>query len=92
MSLLDYFRSSKPKTASVAKERLQILVAHERSFRNQPSYLPQLQKELLEVIRKYVHVDQDAISVNFEQDENQETLELNIILPDYHPASKETRN
>lgn len=44
MSLLDYFRSSKPKTASVAKERLQILVAHERSYRNQPSYLPQLQK------------------------------------------------
>ena len=83
MSLLDYFRSSKPKTAPLAKERLQILVAHERKFRNQPSYLPQLQKELLEVIRKYVNVDQDAISVNFEQDENQETLELNIVLPDY---------
>jgi cell division topological specificity factor len=89
MSLLDYFRSSKPKTASLAKERLQILVAHERSHRNQPSYLPQLQKELLEVIRKYVNVDQDAISVNFEQDENQETLELNIILPDHQHSSKE---
>ena len=48
MSLLDYFRISKIGTASVAKERLQILVAHERSSRNQPSYLPQLQKELLE--------------------------------------------
>ncbi len=88
MSLLDYFRSSKPKTASVAKERLQILVAHERKYRNQPSYLPQLQKELLDVIRKYVNVDQDAISVNFEQDENQETLELNIVLPDQHHSSK----
>jgi len=84
MSLLDYFRISKAGTASLAKERLQILVAHERSSRNQPSYLPQLQKELLEVIRKYVNVEQDAISVNFEQDENQETLELNIVLPDYH--------
>ena len=82
MSLLDYFKISKVSSASLAKERLQILVAHERSSRNQPSYLPQLQKELLEVIRKYVNVDQDAISVNFEQDENQETLELNIILPD----------
>ncbi len=82
MSLLDYFRISKVASASLAKERLQILVAHERSSRNQPSYLPQLQKELLEVIRKYVNVDQDAISVNFEQDENQETLELNIVLPD----------
>ena len=86
MSLLDYFRLSKPKTASLAKERLQILVAHERHSRGQPSYLPQLQKELLEVIRKYVNVDQDAISVNFEQDENQETLELNIVLPDCHQS------
>ncbi|SFE00004.1 cell division topological specificity factor MinE [Nitrosomonas sp. Nm166] len=92
MSLLDYFRSSKPKTASVAKERLQILVAHERKYRNQPSYLPQLQKELLEVVRKYVNVDQDAISVNFEQDENQETLELNIVLPDYQHSSKGLNN
>ncbi|HMU64672.1 MAG TPA: cell division topological specificity factor MinE, partial [Nitrosomonas sp.] len=49
---------------------------------NKPSYLPQLQEELLEVIRKYVNVDQDAISVKFEQDENQETLELNIVLPE----------
>ncbi len=82
MSLLDYFRSSKPNTASLAKERLQILVAHERASRHQPSYLPQLQQELLEVIRKYVNVGQDAITVNFEQDGNQETLELNIVLPD----------
>ncbi|AEF99154.1 cell division topological specificity factor MinE [Methylomonas methanica] len=82
MSLLDYFRSSKPSSASLAKERLQILVAHERSSRNQPSYLPQLQQELLTVIRKYVNVGQDAITVNFEQDGNQETLELNIVLPE----------
>ena len=88
MSLLDYFRTSKPKSAAIAKERLQILVAHERTARNRPSYLPQLQKELLDVIRKYVHIDQDAISVNFEQDENQETLELNIVLPDYQQENK----
>lgn len=85
MSLLDYFRSSKSSSASLAKERLQILVAHERSSKNQPSYLPQLQKELLEVIQKYVNVGQEAISVNFEQDDKQETLELNIVLPDYQP-------
>ncbi len=82
MSLLDYFRTNKPSSASVAKERLQILVAHERASRNQPSYLPKLQQELLAVVRKYVNVEQDAISVNFEQDENQEVLELNIVLPD----------
>lgn len=82
MSLLDYFRTSKPNTASLAKERLQILVAHERASRNQPSYLPDLQKELLDVIRKYVNVSQDAITVHFDQDGNQETLELNIVLPE----------
>ena len=82
MSLLDYFRSTKQSSASIAKERLQILVAHERSSRNQPSYLPKLQQELLAVVQKYVNVGQDAISVNFEQDDEQEVLELNIILPD----------
>ena len=82
MSLLDYFKTSKVSTASLAKEILQILVAHERSSKNQPSYLPQLQKELLAVIQKYVNVSQDAISVSFEQDDGQETLELNITLPD----------
>ena len=82
MSLLDYFKISKVSSASLAKERLQILVAHERSSKNQPSYLPQLQKELLAVIQKYVNVSQDAISVSFEQDDDQETLELNITLPE----------
>ena len=84
MSLLDSFKISKAGSASIAKERLQILVAHERSSRNQPSYLPQLQRELLEVIKKYINVDQEAISFNFEQDDSQETLELNIVLPDLH--------
>ncbi len=88
MSLLDYFKTSKIASASLAKERLQILVAHERSSHNQPSYLPQLQKELLAVIRKYIQVEQDAISVSFEQDENQETLEVNIVLPE--PNTKNT--
>lgn len=82
MSLLDYFKTTKPNSAKLAKERLQILVAHERSSRNQPSYLPALQQELLQVIQKYIQVDQDAISVHFESDDDQETLELNIILPD----------
>ena len=83
MRLLDYFRVSRStNSASISKGRLKILVAHERSERNKPSYLPQLQKELLEVIRKYVTVDRKAISVNLEHDGNQEILELNIILPD----------
>ena len=83
MSLLDYFKAGRKKgTASLAKERLQILVAHERAERNRPSYLPQMQEELLAVVRKYVKVEQDAISITLEQDDNQEILELNIVLPD----------
>jgi cell division topological specificity factor len=84
MGLLDRFRVPlKPKgSASVAKERLQILVAHDRAERNRPSYLPKLQLEILEVIRKYVQVDQDAIQVTYEQEDHREILELNIILPE----------
>ncbi len=83
MGLLDYFRNSQPKgTANVAKERLQILVAHDRAERHRPSYLPKLQREILDVIRKYVDVDMNAVSVNYEQEESHEVLELNIILPD----------
>jgi cell division topological specificity factor len=84
MGLLDFFRTSRPAkgTASVAKERLQILVAHDRAERHRPSYLPKLQREILEVIRKYVDVDMNAVSVSYEQDEHHEILELNIVLPD----------
>lgn len=82
MSLLNYFKSSKPSSASLAKERLQILITHERASINQPPYLPKLQQELLATIKKYVNVGQEAISINYEQDEDQEIFELNIILPE----------
>lgn len=88
MSLLDYFKTSKPSSAAIAKERLQILVAHERASRNQPAYLPKLKQELLAVIQKYFKVSEETISVNLEQDEDRETLELNIILPDEELSKK----
>jgi cell division topological specificity factor len=83
MGLLDYFRNTQQKgTANVAKERLQILVAHDRAERNRPSYLPKLQHEILEVIRKYVDVDMNSVSVTYEQEETHEVIELNIVLPE----------
>lgn len=91
MGLLDYFRGTRQPTAAIAKERLQILVAHERAERSKPDYLPMLQKELLEVIRKYVNVESDAISVTMEQDENREVLELNIVLPEEGSEPKRAR-
>jgi len=82
MSLLDYFKTTKPNSAKLAKERLQILVAHERNTRDQPSYLPAMQQELLQVIQKYIQVDQDSVSVHYDSDDDQETLELNIVIPE----------
>ena len=82
MSLIDYFRGQRKNSASVAKERLQILISHERSRRDAPEYLPRLQKELLAVISKYVRVDEDALKVNVEKDGECEVLEVNVTLPD----------
>ena len=82
MSIFDYFRSKKADTASIAKERLQIIVAHERGKRNQPEYLPKLQQELLAVIRKYVEVDLDQVDVQLDNNGSCSVLELNIVLPE----------
>ena len=84
MSLLDYFRSNKKQnTAQLAKERLQIIVAHERSSRGGPDYLPQLKQDILDVIRKYVQIDPEMVSVQLEQrDGDISILELNVTLPE----------
>lgn len=82
MGLMDLFRKRKPASAAVAKERLMILVAQERATRGGPDYLPLLQRELLEVIRKYVHVDSEDVQVRLDKDGDQEVLELNVLLPD----------
>lgn len=80
MRLLDYFRSQRRKSAAVAKERLQIIVARERTPRGGPDYLPLLREELLNVVRKYVAIDNDAIRIELERDGECEVLELNITL------------
>ncbi|MBK7542292.1 MAG: cell division topological specificity factor MinE [Candidatus Competibacteraceae bacterium] len=84
MGLLDYFRTPPNKSAALAKERLQIIVAHERgsSRRGSPDYLPALKKELLEVVRKYVPIDQSQVKVHLDREGGYEILELNITLPD----------
>ncbi|MFO1265151.1 MAG: cell division topological specificity factor MinE [Rhodoferax sp.] len=84
MSFLSLFLGEKKKTASIAKERLQIILAHERAGRNasQPDYLPALQKELIAVISKYVQINPDDIKVNLERQDNLEVLAVKIELPD----------
>lgn len=81
MSFWDYFRTRKPSTAAVAKDRLQIIVAHERTKRTEPDYLPKLQQELLDVIKKYVQIEQDDVQVQLDRNDSCAVLELNITLP-----------
>ncbi|PVZ64968.1 cell division topological specificity factor MinE [Pelagibaculum spongiae] len=89
MSFMDYFRSSSPKkTASVAKERLQIIVAHQRNTRAQrPDFIPQLEKEIIEVIRKYVAVDDEMVKIEVDKTGNYSVLEVNVTLPDQPAGS-----
>lgn len=81
MSLFNYLRK-KTASASVAKERLQIIISHERSQRNTPDYLPKLQEEILAVLAKYVNVSRDQVSVHLERMGDNSVLELNITMPD----------
>ncbi|MFC3650004.1 cell division topological specificity factor MinE [Dyella humi] len=87
MGILDFLKRKPEPTAVVAKERLRIIVAQERSTRGAPDYLPLLRNELLEVIKKYVNVDLEAININVERDAGHEVLELSVALPDGKPAA-----
>lgn len=83
MGFLSFFLGEKTKTASVAKERLQLILAHERNGRStSPNYLPDLQRELVAVISKYVSINPEDIKVNLERQDDLEVLEVKIELPD----------
>lgn len=81
MSLFDFLKPRK-NTASVAKNRLQIIIAQERSSASAPDYLSLMQREILEVIRKYVNVDADAVKVDFLKDGEHDVLDISVSLPD----------
>lgn len=85
MSIFNYLRKRSNSTASVAKERLQIIISHERTERNKgskPDYLPKLQEEILAVIAKYIPINKDQVSVNLERMGDSSVLELNVTMPD----------
>jgi len=69
-------------SAAIAKERLQIIIAHERAVKNQPDYLPLLQKDLIAVIAKYVPIDTKDIKIDIDKQHGCSVLELNIFLPE----------
>ena len=74
------FLKPKKETASIAKDRLRIIVAQERTTRGAPDYLPMLQRELLEVIKKYVNVDADAVNVKLIKEGEHDVLDISVSL------------
>jgi len=91
MSLLNILRGKRKSTASIAKERLQIIISHERTRRSDdPDYLVKLQREIVDVIAKYVKIDKNAVNVQLKRDDGKNaTLELNITMPEGVVAEEE---
>jgi len=85
VSLLSLFRRT-PPSASVAKERLRIIVAQERSARGGPDYLPLLRREILQVIHKYVNIAPDSVQMSLERESGHDVLELSVALPQKKPS------
>ncbi|MDO8693021.1 MAG: cell division topological specificity factor MinE [Sheuella sp.] len=82
MSFLSFLLGEKKTSANVARERLQIILAHERgSSDTSPDYLPQLQKELIAVISKYVKINPEDIKVSLDRQDSLEVLEVKIEMP-----------
>lgn len=86
MSILDYLQRFRKKesAASIAKERLQIIISHERTRlkNSEPDYLPKLQQELLDVIAKYIKIDRNQVIVQLERMGDNAVLELNVTIPE----------
>jgi cell division topological specificity factor len=80
MSVLRLF-TGRPATAPIARERLQILLAHERSLRGQPDLLMQLREEILAVVSRHVVLDPDKVVVRMDRGKHVSTLEVDIELP-----------
>ena len=88
VGIFSFFRTSPPKrSADQAKERLQVLLALERNASNAPSFLPQLQDDILKVIAKYVQIDNEKVLIEVERGPDVSMLDINIELP----AAVETR-
>ena len=85
MDWLKFFRGETKNTAALAKDRLKVVVAHQREGRmGGPTYLPRLREEILDVVRKYVQVPDNAVNINVQREDGLEVLEINIALPDHH--------
>jgi cell division topological specificity factor len=82
MSWLDYFRARKPESsATAARERLQIVLAHERIGRTREDFLPKLQQEIVAVVARYVAIDPGRVNVSLDRGGDMSTLAIEIEMP-----------
>jgi cell division topological specificity factor len=80
MSLLDLFR--KRGTAPVARERLQILLAHERSsLGTRHELIYELREEILAVVARHIAIDRERVHVRMDRGSDLSTLEIEIEIP-----------
>ena len=78
MRLLDLLFPERRNSAGIAKDRLKIVLAHERASRDAPEFLPALQKDLLEVVGRYVEIRDDTLRVNVGKSSDTSLLEINV--------------
>ncbi len=90
MGIFSFFRSRPKGTANTAKERLQVLIAHQHADSAGPDYLPRLKKDILNVIKKYVDIGEEQVVVQLDSQDDCDVLELNITLPDDAKGSTQT--
>jgi len=79
MNLFNLFR--KPPTAPIARDRLQILLSHERTIAGGSDLVALLREEILAVIKKHVQVDSEKVQVKMERGESVSMLEVDIEIP-----------
>lgn len=78
MKLFTLFRRG---SAPVARERLQILLAHERSTRSEPDLLAVLREEILAVISRHVAYEPDRVQIKLDRGKSVSTLAVDIEIP-----------
>lgn len=79
MNLLDFFK--KKSSAPVARERLQIILAHERSELGHSDLVVTLREEILQVIAKHMPVERDKVNVSMDRENDVSLLEVEVALP-----------
>lgn len=89
MDWLKMFRSERKSSATVARDRLKLVVMHQREGRGGgPDWLPRLREDLLEVVRRYTQVADDAVNVRVQREQGVDLLEMNIALSEEESAGR----